>query len=66
MTAVIAPKSWLLTFFWPSTTTNNRNITPPQTHITFIMPRPKGIGGRHKSGTGKNQGRQLTTHCDNG
>ena len=29
------------------------------------MPRPKGIGSRHKSGTGKNQGRQRTTPRDN-
>ena len=40
---------------------NNRHTTPPQTHIAFIVPRPKGIGSRHKSGTGKNQGRQRTT-----
>ena len=44
---------------------NNRHTTPPQTHMTFIMPRPKGIGSCHKSGTGNNQGRQRTTHHDN-
>ena len=44
---------------------NNSHTTPPQTHIAFIMPRPKGIGSRHKSGTGNNQGRQRTTPRDN-
>ena len=44
---------------------NNRHTTPPQTHITFIVPRPKGIGICHKSGTGKNQGRQRTTSHGN-
>ena len=29
------------------------------------MPHFKGIGSRHKSGTGKNKGRQQTTHHDN-
>ena len=29
------------------------------------MPRPKGIGSCHKTGTGKNQGRQRTNTCDN-
>ena len=29
------------------------------------MPRPKGVGSRHKSGTGNNQGRQRTTPRDN-
>ena len=37
-----------------------------QTHIVFIMPRPKkGLGKCHKSGTGNNQGRRRTTPCDN-
>ena len=36
---------------------------PPQTHISFIMPRPKGIGSCIKSGTGNNQGRQQTNPC---
>ena len=44
---------------------NNRHTKPPQTHIAFIVPRPKGIGSRHKSETGKNQGRQRTTPRDN-
>ena len=44
---------------------NNRHTTPPQTHIAFIMPRPKGIGSCHKSGTGNNQGKQKTTPRDN-
>ena len=44
---------------------NNRHTTLPQTHIEFIMPRPKGIGSCHKSGTGKNQDRQRTTPSDN-
>ena len=44
---------------------NNSHTTPQQTHITFIMPHPKGIGRFHKSGTGKNQGRQQTTPHDN-
>ena len=39
--------------------------TPPQNHIAFIMPSFKGIGSRHKSGTGNNQGRQQTTPRDN-
>ena len=44
---------------------NNRHTTPPQTHIAFIMPRPKGIVSHHKSVTGNNQGRQKTTPRDN-
>ena len=44
---------------------NNRHKTPPQTHISFIMPRFKGISSHHKSGTGKNQGRKRTTPRDN-
>ena len=43
----------------------NRHTTPPQTHIAFIVPRTKGIGSRHKSVTGNNQGKQQTTPCDN-
>ena len=43
---------------------NNRHTTPPQNHIVFIVPRFKGIGSCHKSGTGGNQGRQRTTHHD--
>ena len=39
---------------------NNSHTTPPQTHIAFIVPRPKGIGSHQKSGTGNNQGRQRT------
>ena len=44
---------------------NNRHTTTPQTHISFIMSCPKGVGSRHKSETGNNQGRQWTTPCDN-
>ena len=44
---------------------NNRHISPPQTHIAFIMPRPKGISSCQKSGTGGNLGRQRTTPRDN-
>ena len=44
---------------------NNRHTTPPQNHIAFVMPRPKGIVSLHKSGTGKNQSRQRTTPHDN-
>ena len=44
---------------------NNMHKTPPQTHITFIMPRAKGVGRCHKSGTGNKQGRQQTTPHDN-
>ena len=44
---------------------NNRHTTPPQTHIAFTMPLPKGIVSRHKSGAGNNQGRQRTTPRDN-
>ena len=43
---------------------NNRHTTPPQTHIALILPGPKGIGSRHKSGTGNNRGRQQTTTRD--
>ena len=34
---------------------NNRHTTPLQTCISFIIPRPKGIGRPHISGTGNNQ-----------
>ena len=34
---------------------NNRHKTTPKTHITFIMPRPKGISHCHRSVTGNNQ-----------
>ena len=44
---------------------NNRHTTPPQTHISFIMPLPKHIGSYRKSGTGKNQIRQQMNPCDN-
>ena len=44
---------------------NNRHTISPQTHIVFIMPCPKGISSRHKSGTGKNQGTQQTNPHDN-
>ena len=38
----------------------------PQTHTLFIMPRSKkGLGRWHKSGTGNNQGRRQTNHCNN-
>ena len=36
-----------------------------QTHILFIMLRPKGIGSCHKSGTWNNQGRQQTNSREN-
>ena len=35
---------------------NNRHTKPPQTHIAFIMPRPKIIGSCHKSVTEKIRG----------
>ena len=44
---------------------NNRHTIPLQTHIEFIMPRTKGIGRYHNSGTGNNQGRQRTTPHNN-
>ena len=44
---------------------NNSHTTPPQTHIAFIIPHTKGVDSCHNSGTGKNQGRQRTTPCDN-
>ena len=31
----------------------NRYTTPTQNHNSFIVPRPKGVGNCHKSGTGK-------------
>ena len=43
---------------------NNRHTTPPQAHIAFIMPRPKGIVSRHKSGTLNYQGRIQNTPRD--
>ena len=43
---------------------NNRHKISPQTHILFIMPRPKGIGSLQKIGRGKNQGRQQITSLD--
>ena len=60
MTAVVAPKigSHLLMAINKQ---NNRHTILPQTDILFIMPCPKGIGSHHKSGKGKNQGRQQTT-----
>ena len=42
---------------------NIRHTISPQTHIVFILPRPKGIGSCHKSGTGNNKGRQRTSPC---
>ena len=64
MTSVVAPKvgSHLLMAINKQ---KNRHTTPPQTHIEFIIPRFKGIGSCHKSGTGNNQGRQRTTPRDN-
>ena len=44
---------------------NNMHTTPPQNHISFIVPITKDIGSLHKSGTGNNQGRQRTTPHDN-
>ena len=64
MTAVFATKSWISPFVGRKKK-NNRHIKPPQTHIAFIMSRPKGIVSCHRSGTGNNQGRQRTTTCDN-
>ena len=57
MTALVAPKvgSHLLISIKKQST---RQTTPQQTHIAFTMPRFKGIGSCHKSGTGNNQGRQ--------
>ena len=43
---------------------NSRHTTPPQTHIAYIIPRPKGISRCHKNGTGNNQGRQRTNPHD--
>ena len=63
MTSVVAPKSWIRLMAIKKQ--NNSHTTPPQIHIAFIMPRPKGIGSRYKSGTGNNQGRQQTTPRDN-
>ena len=64
MTAVVAPKH-LLSTFYSHQKQNNKHTTPPQTHTAFIMPRFKGIVSRHKSGTGNNQGRQQTNPRDN-
>ena len=44
---------------------NNRHTISPQTHIVFIMTRPKGIVICHKIETGNNQGRQQTNPRDN-
>ena len=54
-----------LAFWWPSKKLNNRYTISPQTHIVFIMPRPKDIGSCHKNVTENNQGRQRTTPRDN-
>ena len=64
MNAVVLPKigSHILMATYKQ---NNRLTTPSQNHIAFIMPRFKGIGTRHKSGIGNNQGRQQTTNRDN-
>ena len=64
MTAVVAPKIWLSPFDGHRQKNNTHTILP-QTHIVLIMPRPNGIGSRHKSGTGNNQGMQQTTPRDN-
>ena len=64
MTAVVAPEIWL-SYFDGHRKKNNRQTTAPQTHIAFIIPRFKGTVSHHKSGTGKNQGRQRRTHRDN-
>ena len=65
MTAVVAPKdgSHLLLAINKQ---NNIHTISPQNQIAFIMPCPKVIGSRHRSGTGNNQDRQRTTPCDNG
>ena len=52
MTAVVAPKIWLSNFVGYQQT-NNWHTTPPKTHISFIVPHPKGIDCRQKSETGK-------------
>ena len=46
MNSVVAPKigSHLLLDIIKQ---NNRHTIPPQTHISFVMPRPKGVGSRH-------------------
>ena len=64
MTAVVAPKIWLSPFL-DINQQNNRNTTPPQNYIEFIMSCPKGIVSCHRSGTGNNQGRKRTTPQDN-
>ena len=63
VTAVFVPNVWLSPFDGYQKK-NSRHTTPPQTHISFIIPRPKGIGCFHKNGTGNNKGRQLTTPHD--
>ena len=63
MTAVVAPKS-CLSLLMAIKKQNNRHTTPQQNHTVFIMPLPKGIGSRHKSGTWKNQSRQRTNPHD--
>ena len=44
---------------------NNRHTTPLETHIAFIMPRPKVSGSRQKSGTGENTGSQWMNPRNN-
>ena len=44
---------------------NNSHTTPLNTCIVFIMPFLKGVGSRHRSGTGNNQGRKQTAPRDN-
>ena len=64
MTAVVASKSWRFPFVLHQQK-NSRHTKPPQTHISFIVPRPKGIGSRHKIKTGNNQVRKQITPHDN-
>ena len=47
MTAVVAQKKNGSHVLLAINKQNNMHTIPPQTHIAFIIPRPKGIGSRH-------------------
>ena len=46
MTAAVAKKKIGSHLLLAINKQNNMHKTPPQTHIAFIIPRPKGIGSR--------------------
>ena len=59
------PEMLALTFCWTGTNKITGTQQHQKAHVTIIIPRPKGIGSRHKSGMRNNRGRQQTTPRDN-